>query len=51
MKGTEMKPYGWIWINPEKKIKAHFYETEFEAKNVQNQWGGEVFPVYKKENT
>ena len=44
-----MKLYGWIWVNQERKIKPHFYETEFEAKNVQRQWGGEVFPVYREQ--
>ena len=42
-----MKPFGWIWVNYQKDIKPHFYETEHEAKNIQANWGGEVFSVYK----
>ena len=42
-----MKPFGWIWVNYQKNIKPHFYETEHEAKNIQANWGGEVFSVYK----
>ena len=43
-----MKPFGWIWVNYQKNIKPHFYETEHEAKNIQANWGGEVFSVYKE---
>jgi hypothetical protein len=40
-----MKPFGYVWTKD--KHEPKFFWTENPAKEVQNQFGGEITPVYK----